>query len=43
MFGKRKQQLNNHPINFFKKTELFTDLLEAIQFLNPSASDEQVF
>ena len=43
MFGKRKQQQNNHPINFFKKTDMFSDLLEAIQYLNPTASEEQVF
>ena len=27
---------------FFKHTELFTDLLEAIRYINPSASDEQI-
>ena len=28
--------------NFLKNSELFTDLIEAIHYLNPQASDEQV-
>ena len=29
-------------VDLIKKSDLFTDLLEAIHYLNPTASDEQV-
>ena len=39
---KRVQGAKEFHADFFKKSDLFTDLLEAIHYLNPTASDEQV-
>ena len=39
----RGAKVPTHPAHFFKKTDLFSDLIEAVQYLNPTASEEEVF
>ena len=40
---KRVRGAKEFHANLLKKSDLFSDLLEAIKYLNPTASDEEIF